>query len=506
MDHHPLASTLRRLYRSATHDESQAPTDAQLLERFTAGRDESAFEALVNRHGRIVWSVCRRLLRREQDAEDAFQATFLLLVRRAGSIGRREAVAAWLYRVACRVALRLRAQAARRAVRDQQAARPLAMETEGETLWRDLRPVLDEEVSRLPEKYRLPVILCYLSGHTTEEAARRLGCPRGTVLSRLAWARQRLRGRLARRGLAVSVGALAAVLAEKASAVPPGDVLWRTLTAARWLAAGQAAVPGAVSVRAVALMEGVLRAMYWTRMRTITAMVSLLVLGAAAGFWAYRPVEAGGLSTTKNEATPSASAATPALSARASALGLAGTWVRTVGPYQLTLRIEGERLHGTFVGPLDNPDGERVTIFLDADYSISKDGTLYGLVTGIDLPDGDPEDADELVSVVDEPFSARLRVDEDVLVLKEIKFRTGENNNQLKDLRLLMGRYKKAPPGSKVNADDGAPRPTRSRRGGRIRNSPVAPPAVGPVPAPIINGPAVPSIPGNLPPAPAPSY
>src|SRR5205807_8528718 len=148
-------------------------------------------------------------------AEAAFQATFLVLVRKAASIGRRETLAGWLYRVAYRVALRARSRAVPRPTAD--LPEPI-VEAPDAVLWRDLRPVLDEEVGRLPEKYRLPVVLCYLSGLTTDEAARRLGVPRGTVLSRLAWARQRLRARLSLRGVTPSAALLGALLASGAAA------------------------------------------------------------------------------------------------------------------------------------------------------------------------------------------------------------------------------------------------------------------------------------------------
>jgi RNA polymerase sigma factor (sigma-70 family) len=479
MKDHFLHAALRRLSRSV----ETTLADDQLLERFAAGGDEAAFAALVDRHGRMVWSVCRRLLRREHDAEDAFQATFLILVRRARSIGRGEALAGWLYRVAYRVALRARAQAARQAARERQASRPA--EGVGQSPWPDLRPVLDEEVGRLPEKYRLPVVLCYLSGQTTEEAARRLGCPRGTVLSRLAWARKRLRGRLEQRGLAVSVGALAALVADKAPAAPPRNLAWSTVRAATWLAASHTTAPGAISEGAVALMEGVLRAMYWTRMRTITAVVTLGLIGAAAGFWAYRPAEAGALAPAKDEAAPSHAAA--ALPARVTTLGLAGTWVREAGPHRLTLRFEGDRLHGTIVGPFDGDQGERATAFLDADFSVSRDGTVYGLVTSVEGPDGDANGPDEFMGMVDEPFSARVRVDEDMLIIKDVKFRTGTNNPG-DQLRPLLGRYKKMPAGYKAATDENQPRTDRARRParqGRPALPALAPATVVPmVPAP----------------------
>jgi RNA polymerase sigma factor (sigma-70 family) len=230
-------------------------TDSQLVERFVAQRDQAAFEVLVWRHGPKVLGVCRRVLRHEQDAEDAFQATFLVLVRKAGSIGKRQAVASWLYRVAYRVALRARAVAGKRAARETPVADVPAAEV-ADPAWGDLRPVLDEEVNRLPEKYRAPFILCYLDGKTNEQAARELGCPKGTVLSRLAWARARLRVRLTRRGLGLSAGLTGAALApEAAAAVVPATLVDSTLKAVLPVAGGQAA--GVVSGSVAALTQGV---------------------------------------------------------------------------------------------------------------------------------------------------------------------------------------------------------------------------------------------------------
>src|SRR5262249_30747917 len=157
----------------------------------------------------------------------AFQATFLVFARKAGSIGKREAVGSWLYKVAYRVALRLRAKTARWPAPPpcpapaQQFANALdelpAAKAADDVLWHDLRPVLDEEIDRLPEKFRVPFVLCYLEGHTNEEAAEQLGCPKGTILSRLARGRERLRSRLVRRGVTLSIAGLAAALTQHAA-------------------------------------------------------------------------------------------------------------------------------------------------------------------------------------------------------------------------------------------------------------------------------------------------
>ena len=246
--------------------------DAALLERFVSQRDEVAFELLLRRHGPMVRGICGRLLRHVQDAEDAFQATFLALVKKAGSI-RRGSVAGWLYRVAYRICLRACAAAAQRPMSPINGNEPPAPEQPCDLVWRDLRPVLDEEIDRLPSHYSLPIILCYFQGLTHEEAAREMGCPKGTVAVRLMRARQLLHARLTRRGLGLSVAAVASALsAQAAGAIMPAAVIQATLRAAIGLGTGTMA---AVSTRAVTLMEGVLRAMLMTKVKATAAAVLL---------------------------------------------------------------------------------------------------------------------------------------------------------------------------------------------------------------------------------------
>src|SRR5947209_5608903 len=192
----PLHTLLRHIRQAAGPPGEGPLTDAQLLERWTGQRDEAAFARLLRRHGPAVLGACQRLLRDPHEAEDAFQATFLVLVRRAGSIRRREALAAWLHRVACRVALRARAAAARRRSRERTEARLPAVAAPDQTAGRDLQAVLDEEIDHLPEHYRPALSRCCLEGRSYAEASRDLGRPLGTVASWVARARERLRVRL----------------------------------------------------------------------------------------------------------------------------------------------------------------------------------------------------------------------------------------------------------------------------------------------------------------------
>jgi RNA polymerase sigma factor (sigma-70 family) len=262
-------------------------SDAELLRRFVAYRDEHAFAALVVRHGPMVFGVCRRLLRHAQDAEDAFQATFLILVRKAAVIGRRELLANWLYGVATRVAARARILATRRQEREGTNMEQLAVATREPTESRDLSAAIEEEVQRLPAKYRSPIVLCYLEGHTNEEAAGELCCPIGTIKTRLARAREMLRKRLLRRGLALSTAAFSAALSPEALAAPlPPALIHSTLQAAASFAAASPTAVGIVSAQAVALTKGVLHTMFVTKMKMLAALVLALavVVGGSGGF------------------------------------------------------------------------------------------------------------------------------------------------------------------------------------------------------------------------------
>jgi RND family efflux transporter MFP subunit len=279
------ASILRWIRRMTV--EAGGASDAQLLDRFAANRDEAAFELLLWRHAQVVFGVCLGVLHDLHDAEDAFQATFLALARHAGRIAKREAVAGWLHKVAYRTALTARSQRARRHAREKLcgAAEHFLVSSDAQAYSenQELRPVLDQEIDRLPERFRAAVILCYLGGKSVDEAAKLLGCPRGTVASRLARARERLRVRLAGRGLALTA-ALATL--SQANAGSPALALIPTLVAAATrLTAGGAAANGVRSARVIALTEEVLRAMFLHKLKTGTVllMASIGILLAAGG-------------------------------------------------------------------------------------------------------------------------------------------------------------------------------------------------------------------------------
>jgi RNA polymerase sigma factor (sigma-70 family) len=285
MDDSPVGRVVRQIRRMAGAPEAASSEDRQLLEQFLSRRDEGAFAVLVRRHGPMVLGVCRRLLRDPHDADDAFQAVFLVLIRKGRSLGNRNLLANWLYGVAQRTALKARAQRARRQAHERRALPRPDSEPAGDTAAEgELRAALDEEVRRLPEKYRLPVLLCYLQGATLTEAARDLGWPAGTVSGRLARARELLRVRLTRRGIALPAAAAEAVLAQQARAVVPAPLLSATVRGALALVAGPGEVGGGLSAPVVALMKGVLNAMFLSKVK-VAVLIVLAVGVAGAGTW-----------------------------------------------------------------------------------------------------------------------------------------------------------------------------------------------------------------------------
>lgn len=311
MANEPFVTVFRHLRRLVGAEGDGGLSDAQLLERFVTKRDEAAFEVLLWRHGPMVLNLCRRVLNETHAAEDAFQATFLVFVKKAGSVGKGQAVGSWLYKVAYRVALQARALASKHAVHSLPTADlaviAQASAASGDLLWSDLRPLLDEEVSRLPEKYRSPIILCDLAGMTHAEAAEELGCPQGTVSVRLMRARERLRSRLIRRGVAISAGAVVTLLCENAgSAAMPSLLVPTTLEAALQFAARKAATAGTISVHAVTLAQKAMKGMFMTKLKFAAgAVLAIGLLATGAGVY-MGATEAGDRATDAGAASASA--------------------------------------------------------------------------------------------------------------------------------------------------------------------------------------------------------
>lgn len=278
--------------------------DEELLELYLNGDEfdaDDAFRMLVSRHGPMVLGVCRHVLNQDHDAEDAYQAVFLVLARKAGSIRDRRVLSSWLYEVAYRIAIKARAEAVRRRSEERQVVDPPMEPNAGEPIdtaaWNELRPVLHDEINRLPEKYRTPVILCYLEGKTNEEVSQVLNWPVGTVKGRLSRARGLLRSRLERRGLVLSAAFLAAMISKEtvfAESLPFRLVesaarAGRTARRSRSLGHAKPAVPSDVSPgvpeippRVLALCEAYLRAGNVPRWFGI-----VLLLGVAIGSSGY---------------------------------------------------------------------------------------------------------------------------------------------------------------------------------------------------------------------------
>jgi TIGR03009 family protein len=270
----PLGTLVRHLRRLTGASAGPDCSDAELLRLYALRRDDDAFAALVQRHGRLVWGVCRRVLRQDADAEDAFQATFLALARHAAAVRAGVAVPSWLYRVAFRVALKAGRARDRRQTCETEAVRPMHARPDDDDLsWRELRGVVEEELRRLPEKYQAPFLLCCLEGMTKAAAARQLGWKEGTVSGRLAEARKRLRYRLLRRGVAPSTALSAATLGHALAEAAPAPLVENTIRAVSQVAA----VPAKVAL----LMEGVGNTMSVNKVKVVA--VVLLLGGLLAG-------------------------------------------------------------------------------------------------------------------------------------------------------------------------------------------------------------------------------
>jgi RNA polymerase sigma factor (sigma-70 family) len=288
-----LTPILRHIHRLAGATSPDALSDGQLLERFVLYREEAAFELLVQRHGPLVWHLCQQVLRHAQDAEDAFQATFLVLARKAGSVRKQESVGSWLYGVASRLARKARVSIERRAARERQAVDMPAPAARGEGSWGEVERIVEEETQRLPAKCREPFVLCYLEGKTNEEAARLLGWPPGTVKTRLAQARELLRKRLARRGLTLSTGLVAAVLAQGGASAVPAALATATVQAAMGFTDGCAVAAGGCTAKAATLAKAALKGTSLVRWPFVTALILTAgLLGTGAGLTYYHKTKA----------------------------------------------------------------------------------------------------------------------------------------------------------------------------------------------------------------------
>lgn len=267
-----LRAFLSRLETSIRED--SAVSDCELIERFLRDQDETAFAILVQRYGGMVLRVCQRQLSDEHLVEDAFQATFLLLARKAGSIRKRESLSSWLYGVALRVARKARERSQRQEGREQ----PFGRLEPGDARADDSDSLIDEELERLPFRYRQPIILCYLQGHSNEEAARELGWSLSQVRWRLYQGRELLRSRLTKQGMAMSLGAMLACLSPSSATAGVSPLLGQTVQSSMAYALGQLAIEGGSSGSPGTLAGKVSKAMMTTQVKKISAALVMLCL------------------------------------------------------------------------------------------------------------------------------------------------------------------------------------------------------------------------------------
>lgn len=286
---HTMSGFIRHLRQVMLRRERTGMTDGQLLTCFIERRDEAAFEELVRLHGPMVLGVCRRVLGDTPDVEDAFQATFLVLVRKAASLTRREGVANWLYGVAFRTARQAKVRLGRRFAREKQV-KDMPEKIQPEPVEQDWELLLDEELNRLPEKYRQPIVLCDLESRSRKEVAQQLQIPEGTLSSRLATARRMLRKRLAGRGLVLTGSGLGAALTQSAaSASVPLPLVASTVKAATFVAASQTIAGGMISAKIASLTDGVLKAMLLAKIKNgVVVLLVAAVLGSGTSMVAYR--------------------------------------------------------------------------------------------------------------------------------------------------------------------------------------------------------------------------
>ncbi|HEV3448461.1 MAG TPA: sigma-70 family RNA polymerase sigma factor, partial [Gemmataceae bacterium] len=324
MNQREISTVLDHIGRFVGEPRMAGLNDKQLLERFANQRDEQAFAVLVRRHGARVLGVCRRVVQQAQEAEDVFQATFLVLARKAAHVNWHESVGNWLYEVAYRLAHKARQEMTRRRVHEQRAAVTQGSEPRPEWMWRELSSILDDELSRLSPKHRMPLLLCYLEGMTQDEASRKLGWSLRTLRRRLEYGRKILRARLTGRGLVLPAVLVTANLSGQEIGSVSVAQVEGTVRAATAFASGKAEM-GPTHIKAAALAEGGLKAMLLDKLRRVVAAIVVVCMAAGGtgmflhGALAEKPV-------APEQRDP---AATPAKAADDSAndhQALQGTW------------------------------------------------------------------------------------------------------------------------------------------------------------------------------------
>jgi RNA polymerase sigma factor (sigma-70 family) len=435
------------------HHRRDPRTDAELLTSYLEHHDDTAFEVLLVRHTPAVRVTCRGWLRCPSDIDDAAQATFLVMVQRARTIRDRAALGHWLCRVAANVA--------RSSRRQQKVAGPLPEELAGRPPGDDgLRDLLAEEVGRLPEKYRMPVQLCYGVGLTTDEAAQRLGWPRGTVLTRLSWARKRLQKNLARHGISAAVPSMLAV-----STSVNSQWIRATVFAAKAMRSGQSLLAAGVSERVISIVKGVIRTMIWDKLKypACAALLAAGLLGFGLAQWASAtdgrqskdPEKPPTVAVNSKEQGPQAAQpgakepakaeeGKPQTAARRSEAIIrlpVGTFIKEIeaDPYgegRVVWTYEDDRVIGSIEGSVM---GFEFALATEAEISLSSSGTVYGILTSVRLTQLKVPNGEEFAQVkpflglwpaieplvnevcVDMPFSYHCRVQNDRIVISNFR-------------------------------------------------------------------------------------
>lgn len=429
-----LSASVQCVGRTLLAADSACP-DAELIRRFVERRDEGAFAALVHRHAGVVYGVCRRVLRHEQDAEDAFQATFVVLARNAASLRKAGAVGNWLYGVAYNVARKARATRQRRQSKEREAAAQQRLETLPVVV-DDWQEVLDKELHGLPEKYRAAILLCDLMGQTTEAAAREVGCPPKTLGTRLSRGRVLLAQRLRRRNVTLPAGALTLAATRCAMGAGQARLVGSAVEAALGVASGSVAM---LSPTVVALTEGVANVMTWKTSKCVMLVAcGVLILGGLAHY----PTTPAPTETSPVGVRMAAVPAPPKTVQSASILahlhqffvylhtlvgwtperfkarddkkeaGLTGTWVRKEG--ELKIEFTGKDSLKIF------PHGENEVIVVLCEYSLGKDGLVKAKLTSLEGKEDAIKKAKELLPI-GLKFSFQWKVKGGVATVGEVK-------------------------------------------------------------------------------------
>lgn len=408
-----LSASLQHLNRTLLSGEFTDLPDAELVRRFVERRDDIAFAVLVRRYGMLVLGVCRRVLRHEHDAEDAFQATFLVFARDASSVERAGAIGNWLYGVANNIARKAKAVRYRREQKERAAGAACRTEVKP-VVPNDLPQLLDKELTALPDKYRAPIVLCDLLGLTTEQAATEVGCLSKTLGTRLDRGRKMLARRLTRRGLTLSAALIPAALAPCTSAyaaVPP-QLLDSSTQAALSFATGSATASPAVA----ALTQGVTNVMVYTSLKYALVACAAIAVGTLSGGKVWQHIQAAqstpvaaGRSVNTNDARPESPRDADDKKDEDKPKPLTGTWVRK----EKEVKLEFGEKNSLKLSPIGDDD----KVLIICEYTLEKDGLVKAKVTEVE---GAAKEKVTMVLPVGNEFNFKWKVEKDTAKLEDL--------------------------------------------------------------------------------------